>query len=217
MERISKVHLGLTLGRRSLIAVLVMALAMVGVMGASADDNDTQITYRYLVGSGLTELGPVCNPVGVPCPPAAMASNGDTIEISGEGKLSIRQENGKPRSVTGGGSFLHKDATGDVLSVGTWTAKKLLSFDPFGPGVGTPPTWEAGRAQIRVRLVDDVGGTEADAVLEVGCHLPENPGPPGTIEGVRLNVRGGLDFNQAIEPRATLFINLGAEEDEDDD
>jgi hypothetical protein len=33
---------------------------------------------------------------------------------------------------------------------------------------------------------------------------------------VRLNILGGLDFNQAIEPRATLFINLRAEEDEDD-
>jgi hypothetical protein len=215
MERISKDHLGLTLGRRSLIAVLGMALAMVGVMGASADDNDIQITYRYLVGSGFTELGQVCN-LGIPCPTAAMASNGDTIEIGGEGKLSIRQKDGKPRSVTGGGSFLHKDADGNVLSVGTWTAKRLLSFAPFGPGVGTPPTWEAGRAEIRVRLVDDVGGTKAAAILEVGCHLPGNPGAPGTIEGVRLNILGGLDFNQAIEPRATLFINLRAEEDEDD-
>ena len=200
----------------SLIAALVMALAMVGVMGASADDNDTQITYRYLVGAGFTELGQVCN-LGVPCPPAAMASNGHTIEMTGEGKLSIRQKDGKPKSVTGGGSFLHKGAAGNVLGVGTWTAKKLRSFRPFGPGVGTPPTWEAGRAKIRVRLVGDVGGTEFDAVLEVGCHLPGNPGAPGTIEGVRLNVQGVLDFNQAIEPRATLFINLGAEEDEDDD
>jgi hypothetical protein len=53
-------------------------------------------------------------------------------------------------------------------------------------------------------------------ILEIGCHLPGNPGAPGTIEGVRLTVLERLDFNQAIEPRATLFINLGAEEDEDD-
>jgi hypothetical protein len=65
--------------------------------------------------------------------------------------------------------------------------------------------------------VDDVGGAEVNTVLEVGCHLPGNPGAPGTIEGVRLKVRGGLNFNQAIESRITLFINLGAEEEEDDD
>src|SRR5712664_3954682 len=137
MKIISKAHLGPTL------AVLVFALAVTGVTSASAHDNDTNIVFRYLVGSGFTELGQVCN-LGVPCPPAAKASNGDTIEMSGEGKLSILRENGKPRSVTGGGSFIHKDATGHVRSVGTWTAKKLLRFDPFGPGVGTPPTWEAG-------------------------------------------------------------------------
>jgi hypothetical protein len=214
------VYLGLTLERRSLIAVIVLALATVVVMNASADDNDTNIMYRYLVGAGFTEFGLLCNlNVDIPCPTAAVASNDDTIEIGGEGKLSIRQKDGKPKSITGGGSFLHKDAAGDVLRVGTWTEEKLLSFDPLGPGVGPPPTWEAGRAKIRVRLVDDVGGAEADAVLEVGCHLP---GTPDTIEGVRviegvrLKVRGGLNFNQAIEPRITLFINLGAEEDEDD-
>lgn len=216
MKIISKVHLGPTLVRLSAISVLVLALAVAGVMGASADNNDTNIVFRYLVGSGFTELGQVCN-LGVPCPPAAIASNGHTIEMSGEGKLSIRRANGKPRSVTGGGSFVHKDAAGDVLSVGTWTAKKLLRFDPFGPGIGTPPTWEAGSAKLRVRLETDSGAMQTDAVLEVGCHLPGNSGAPGTIEGVRLNVRKVLDFNQAIEPRATLFINLGAEKDEDDD
>ena len=216
MDIIAKVRLGPTLVRRLSIAVLVLGLAGAGVMGASADGEDTRIGFRYLVGSGFTELGQVCN-LGVSCPPAAMASNGDTIEIVGEGELNIRERNGKPGSVTGGGSFIHKDATGNVLGVGTWTAKRLLRFDPFGPGVGTPPTWEAGRVKIRVRLVDDVGGTKATGILEVGCHLPGNSGAPGTIEGARLQVLGGLNFNQAIEPRATLFINLRAEKDGDDD
>jgi hypothetical protein len=62
--------------------------------------------------------------------------------------------------------------------------------------------------------VADEGGMKADATLEVGCVLPENP--PGTIEGVTLKVEDGLDFNQAVEPRATLFINLGAAEGKDD-
>src|SRR5712664_411985 len=72
-------------------------------------------------------------------------------------------------------------------------------------------------AKLRVRLQPDSGAMEVDAVLEVGCHLPGNDGASGTIEGVRLDVRGVLNFNQAIQPRATLFINLGAGKDEEDD
>jgi hypothetical protein len=193
----------------SLLVSLVLAFSVTGaidVRGASAAAA-SHVTYRYLVGTGFTELGQVCE-LGIPCPDAAMASNGDTIEISGEGTLRL------PHSVSGGGSFLQKDSAGTVLQVGTWTAKKLLSFESLGPGTGTPPTWEGGNALIQVRLVADEGGMKADATLEVGCVLPGNP--PGTIEGVTLKVEDGLDFNQAVEPRATLFINLGAAEGKDD-
>jgi hypothetical protein len=187
-----------------LLVALVLAFSVMGaraVRGASAANARGHPTYRYLVGAGFTEVGQVCDGE-VPCPDAAMASNGDTIEMSGEGTLRL------PHSVSGGGSFLQKDAAGNVRQVGTWTAEALLSFESLGPGTGTPPTWEGGHALIQVRLVADQGGMKADAVLEVGCELPGNP--PVTIEGVRLTVEDGLDFNQAVEPRATLFINLGA-------
>jgi hypothetical protein len=130
----------------SLLVSLVLAFSVTGaidVRGASAADA-SHVTYRYLVGTGFTELGQVCE-LGIPCPDAAMASNGDTIEISGEGTLRL------PHSVSGGGSFLQKDSAGTVLQVGTWTAKKLLSFESLGPGTGTPPTWEGGNALIQVR------------------------------------------------------------------
>jgi hypothetical protein len=179
----------------------------IDVSGALAAGGPGHATYRYLVGAGFTELGEVCA-LGIPCPDEAVASNGDTIEMSGEGTLRL------PHSVSGGGSFLHRDSAGNVLQVGTWTAKKLLSFESLGPGTGTPPTWEGGRALIRVRLVADEGGIEANAILEVGCELPGNP--PGIIEGVTLKVVDGLDFNQAVEPRATLFINLGTADGRDD-
>jgi hypothetical protein len=193
-----------------ILVALVLAFPVtvaIDVRGASAADDAGHATFRYLVGAGFTELGQVCD-LGIPCPDGAMASNRDTIEISGEGTLR------GPESVSGGGSFLHKNSAGHVLHVGTWTAKQLLSFESLGPGAGTPPTWEGGRALVLVRLVADEGGLEANAILEVGCELPGNP--PGIIEGVRLKVVNGLNFNQAFEPRATLFINLGAAEGKDD-
>ena len=36
------------------------------------------------------------------------------------------------------------------------------------------------------------------------------------IEGVTLKVIDGLDCNQAVQPRATLFINLGTADGKDD-
>ena len=51
---------------------------------------------------------------------------------------------------------------------------------------------------------------EAIATLELGCRLP-NPikeTPEGTIEGIRLDVEGGLNFDFAIDPRSTLFIQI---------
>ena len=220
MKAFSIVHLGPTLVKRVLIAAFALGLAVTGAWGAqgmggaSPDNNSAEVTYRYLVGAGLTQLGSVCD-VGIPCPTAAMASNGDTVTIIGEGKLSIQRKQGKPESVSGGGSFLHTNAAGGVVAVGTWTAKRLLSFESFGPGVGTPPTWEGGLARIQVQLAPDSGAGKAEAILEVGCLLPGIAPHPGVPEGVKLNVLGLLNFDLAIEPRATLFINLGDEEADD--
>ena len=221
MRTIPMVHLERTFVRRAFIAALVLALAgagtmgTVGVRGASAGDKEARVEFRYLVGSGFTELGAVCD-LGVPCPDAATASNGETIELSGEGKLSIHHKNGRPKSVTGGGSFLHRDAAGHVLDVGTWAAKELLAFKSFGPSSLTPPTWEGGLARIRVRLVSDSGALKAVAILQVGCVLDEATAPTGAFEGAKLNIRHGLNFDQAIES-ATLFINLGADNETNPD
>jgi len=176
--------------------VLLAALIMTGVMGASADSGHRE--YRFLVGAGDTGFGLLCD-FGLPCPDVAVASNGDTIEISGEGTLSIH-----PKSVTGAGTFTHNFAGGGSAT-GTWTATELLSFKSYGPSPATPPTFEAGLAKIRVHLVADEGGMEADAILSVGCILPEVKVPGGLFEGARLNIQGLLNFNKD-QLGATLFI-----------
>ncbi len=67
-------------------------------------------------------------------------------------------------------------------------------------------------------MVDD--NWVADAILTLGCILPgaKVPGVEGgvagagvrggALEGVRVNVQDGLNFNLEVDPRATVFIDL---------
>jgi hypothetical protein len=138
---------------------------------------------------------------------------GGTIAIQGGGKLTISRR-GKPRTVNGGGLYAifgpSADPTmnGPIIESGTWKAKELILFDSYGGGIGPPPEFNAGRALIRVQLKPDFG-RRSDAVLEVGCRLgAANPGIPGTIEGVRVMVDGGLYYNLPADPKSTLFVDL---------
>ncbi len=198
------------------IPVLATALTvMLGLTAASADRESGK--FRWIAASGMTVFGFSC--LGPPpCPDAAEAtSNDDMIEITGEGTLRIQQ--GKPTQVRGGGSYRHTDSLGNVVDVGTWTARKLLSFEDFGPSTSLPANWRQGRALILIHMVSQSGDMEAFATLELGCRLPDpvTPSPPGTIEGIRLDVKGGLNFDFAIDPRSTLFIQISDDDDDDDD
>ncbi len=105
---------------------------------------------------------------------------------------------------------------------GTWDAVELLSFKSYGPGdpnppFNLPPSFLAGLAMIRIHLLVDDQWV-ADAILRLGCILPgaKVPGAKGgvagagvrggALEGVRVNVQGGLNFNMEVDPGATLFI-----------
>ncbi len=187
------------------LAVAILSFTSVLSLTSVAYAGSETLDYRCFAGAG--EVGEpfapgvtVCD-FGVPCPDVATASNGDTIEIAGEGTLSVH-----PKSVTGSGSFTHNFAAGGSVS-GTWTATQLLSFKSYGSSpaaVGLPPTWEAGKAIIRVQLF--VGGNPvATGTLTVGCILPEVEVPGGAFEGSTLNVHGGPNFNKA-DVASTLFI-----------
>ncbi len=199
----------------ALTAALVLALSVGGVTVATAGHGD--LSYEYLFGeAGFDMYGDA-----IPNDTKATASNGDVIEIQGKGTLSIRRvdEGLVERSVTGGGKFTQNLSDGGTVS-GSWEAKQLLIFDHYGPTPSRQPCcpeeWETGRALILVHLtVDGEQGRGFDAVLEIGCRLPGNNGAPGTIpgvagtiEGVRLKMEGGPDFNHAADPKATLFIRM---------
>lgn len=183
--------------RRQLTFFVTLAFVMSSLTGVASAESET-LDYRWLAGEGDTAFGALCDLGGPPCPNVATASNGDTIEIAGEGTLSVH-----PKSVTGNGTFTHNFAGGGSVS-GTWTATQLLSFKSYGPNAGFPPNFEAGRATIRVQLF--VGGNPVGSgILTVGCLLGGPREPGGLFEGVKLSVQGGPNFNKA-DPTSTLFI-----------
>ncbi len=191
------------------LASFALGIAGAGIAYANSDDGDDG-EFRWLAAAGMTEFGPLCE-LGTPCPGAAMdASNGDTIEIMGEGKLSIYDGDG---DVSGTGSYTHRNASGMVLDNGTFTAIRLKRFKSFGGSFMTPPTWRLGRAEIRILMVSDIDGATAKGLLTVGCILPSpmEKFPGNLIEGIRLKVEKGPNFKKAplVDPdRATLFIQL---------
>ncbi len=140
-----------------------------------------------------------------PDPDVSFAANGDRIEINGAGELSIH-----PKSVTGSGTFVHRDADGNVLAEGTWAAVRLMSFQSYGPSPDFPPSFEAGKAIIAVDLSPDGGGPSIGGTFTLGCILPggEADDPGGAFEGMKLSLRGGPNFNRPVldPPSLTLFI-----------
>ena len=145
-------------------------------------------TYAFILGEEPVEG-----------PDVAMAPNGDTVALMGTGMISIH-----PKSASGSGEFVHKNAGGDVLAMGTWTATDLLSFKSYGCGFAGIASLCGGRAIIRV-VIDpgEAGGPTFTGILQVDC-LIGNP-PAGAVEGVRLNVNGLINFNKEVSGE-TVFI-----------
>lgn len=135
-------------------------------------------------------------------PDVAMAGNGDTITIQGSGSLGIF-----PKSVSGGGTFVHKNSGGTVLGSGTWVATQLLNFKSYGGfSISIDSTslfLEGGLAHIRVH-VTALSGVEFDAILTVDCQVGSPP--PSGDEGISFLVQPtGLNFNSQVSGD-TLFI-----------
>ena len=216
--------------KRQLTILILAVLAVSAFFGVNAISSFTGVanadsgkqTFRWLAAAGVVDFpapgGLLCDLGGAPCPDEATAANGDMIVIRGEGTLRVDKDGG-PKKVDGGGTFTHNFADGRSVS-GTWEAKQLLMFDSYGPGPAPlPESWKAGRALILVRL--EAGGMEADAILEIGCRLNDpgvepGGGIPGAIEGIRLILSGGQNFNMETDPRSTLFIDITDQDDDDD-
>ena len=176
------------IAQRFWTSIFAFLLVLAFSLPTDALASHKQVTYQWLIGAQFIH-GPVIS----------MNREGDTVEITGEGTMTIR-----PKSITGGGTFVHKRSDGSIVGQGTWTAERLLSFRSFGNGVpqGAPENFEGGRAWIRVELTA-TDGTEFDGLLKVECLLGDKI-PKSAEEGVELFVPGP-NFRDNISGE-TLFI-----------
>jgi len=143
--------------------------------------------------------------------PSAIANNGDEIDIG----LTTSPEpfTFHPKDVSGGtgGDFTIKNAGGDVLSEGTWTATKLISFKSYGFTAGLGPDLPdpvfAGSLILPIEL-----STGPTGILKLTCTDFGDP-PPGAHQGMTLQIVGGQHFTgewffPPTEPTAgfTFFV-----------
>jgi hypothetical protein len=172
---------------------LVGVLVVFGVVGAFAAGAKTSTSRLWFVADG-----PVCVVLPDECPAIAMAESGDTLTVQAGGEL-----NPAAKTASGSGTFVHKDADGNVLAEGTFTAMSLVFFKSYGTTVIGGNTLEGGLTLINVHGVSS-SGVEFDAILRVDCVLG-NP-PAGADEGFRLVVQT-FDLNFNIEVHgATVFV-----------
>jgi hypothetical protein len=128
-------------------------------------------------------------------PNTAVAPNGDTVAITGEGEFSVF-----PNSVEAEGEFVHRSSAGTVLATGTWSATSLLSYQSYGCGVvfGTPisPEFCGGKVSMTVQLTPTGTALQIPAMLTVICVIGDHV-PGSAEEGVRLNVQDIINFTHA--------------------
>jgi len=174
---------------------LVAALALAGsvLLGGVAQADTEKATFDYHIGDGFV----VPNTGNT-----AVAENGDTVNVKGTGTFDVVS-----KTASGGGTFTHKRADGTTLATGTWQATGLLAFQSYGPGTpeGTPPNFFGGRAALTI-LATPTGTTlKLPGILEIECALGTPPG--GAEEGVRLLVKGIINFNKSVhESGENLFV-----------
>ena len=175
--------------RKSALVGLVAAVLVALMPGhATADPNNA---------SGTWELH-------IEVPNVAMASNGDTLAITGMGVFSTH-----PKTVTASGTFTHNVAGGGTLT-GTWTATDLLSFEFYGcgvvPSIGVtlPPNLCGGALKMRVVFVPAETSLTIPGIITVFCVIGpqappthDNPTQPGE-EGMSAVVPGIANFNKIV-------------------
>jgi hypothetical protein len=165
-------------------------------VAAAVVDQGTSATYAWHTGDAfLAAVNPAFSP------DVAQAPDGDRVVIRGTGTLGIH-----PKSVSGGGTFTHLSPTGAVRGTGTFTAVELLSFVSYGTSPSTPPSFNSGKALIRVLVFPGGAGSGIDAILRIECMLPGAEDVPNAlVEGINLNVAGVANFQQQVSG-ATVFI-----------
>jgi hypothetical protein len=173
-------------------AAAAVTFAAFGPLKSDTSAAVSPSTYVYLIG-----VEPLCTLDPTFCPDRTKAANGDEVTITGSGSLSVH-----PKSVSGGGNFIHKNESGAELAHGTWDAVRLESFVPTGQNGDFPPGFTGGVAIMKIDLHPSTGGV-ISGTFWIDCYL--EAGPSGHGEGVRLAVPGIANFNKHTHGN-TVFI-----------
>ncbi len=190
-----------TLTTISLVAAITLMSALLPVAtvfaARPASTGVASMAFGWHVGDDfLASFNPS---FGVPSISMASA-NGDMIAVNGTGTLSVHE-----MSVSGGGTFVHMDHSGNVLAHGTWEATKLLTFVSYGDGSaqGLPSTLFGGMAKMQVNIL--VGGNVVHTgILTIFCALG-NHVPEHVHDGITLNVQDAINFNDQVSG-FTVFV-----------
>jgi hypothetical protein len=134
-------------------------------------------------------------------PTETAASNGLVLETEMAGSFNV-----SGKTASGGGEFA-LIAGGSEIDHGTFTVTGMVAFQFYGCGeVTTPdgpislaPDFCGGRVILTIHGTSAVSGEQRDGLYEVNCqiHDPGGQAPPGTSEGVKVNVRG-VNFNKHL-------------------
>jgi hypothetical protein len=185
--------------RRQLAAAVIAVLCVLGfaptfALAAPASVNHT--TYLFQVGSPVLVALPDAGP------DVSMAPNGSTVAMLGSGSFNA----GPDKSVSGGGTYVIKNASGATLSEGTWMATQMLGFVNYGSGSvqGVPAFLYGGQATMMVNL-SGVGSGVLNIVCTLGIPPPGHNVTAGE-EGIDLMLGNGMTFNREVMGD-TVFIN----------
>jgi hypothetical protein len=223
------------------IAVLIAVLAVSVQLQSRAQEQLRQkqapprftlatASYNFLIASGF-----LCDNADG-CPAVAQAGDGETVEISGAGRLDLAD-----KSVTAAGTFTQKTSAGTISTTGVWTATGLVSFQSYGiapfallrdyPQLRTVGTFSMGRpmmprmmmagpmgmlmagplpagglAVIRIHLLPDAGSPQ-EALLRVNCAKGKVPEEEQT-DGVRLTITGGPAFDVPVSGHTVFLLQV---------
>jgi hypothetical protein len=167
---------------RSLAAAFI-SFAAVGLLATPAFASDAN--------------GNHANYVWVTAGDTAMAPDGSTITLTGQGTLSA----GPDKAVSGGGTF-----TSSGGGSGTWSATAVDEFVSYGPAgpepFKLPPGSTGGKAKLQVSLSDGRSG-----VLTIFCVL--GTPPPSVMEGINVVLGSGVsgEYTKIVSGN-TIFIAM---------
>ena len=160
-------------------AALAQRMAPPGAAGGSPSAG---ATYQFWVGVLFSD--PAFDPV------IMAADNGDRLEIRGEGSFTVW-----PKRAYGGGTFVHKDTSGNEIRRGRWLALEFLSFQDYGFG---------GQFSLRIDLIPDGQPDAIAGKMQVDCPLGDAP-PSSVFEARVVFQDSGLNFNKRIQGGTFLY------------